>query len=360
MAPRVRLILLVALAALLAASAAPGAESARPSVGIAALGAIELTGSVMYLKLDDAGARLLVSTVRYPAGELRRAEAHMHELPDAKTLVHRLTRTIDDPVAVALSPDGGQVAAGCGTDVCIHDWGAATVRQQLTGRGRRQEIGALALRPDVGLVLAAQRQQMEVLSWDLRNGTHRAWEVAGVGERLREAVTPRLHGRAPWTPRWVGASPDGERVASHRDDGMVSVWSRSGQPLTSLTVTAYADLDPAFAPTGELLALRTGDERVSVIDVERERVVVSVPAPPSRSFRRAELLLGARARFLAVPRPDGVALHALPAGQIVAVVPVPDEIWRIAMSAQAGVLALATQHRVTLWSLSVPDPAASR
>src|SRR5262249_52813497 len=153
----------------------------------------------------------------------------------------------------------------------------------------------LALRSDVGLLVAAQRNRMEILTWDLENGSRQSWAVASVGERLRESVAPRLHGGPPWMPRWVGISPDATRVASYRDDGIVRVWTRGGAPITSFKLTGYLDLDPAFAPDGTLLGMRAFNGRLTVVNGERERVVVDVEDGAGRSVRRAALLLGTRA-----------------------------------------------------------------
>ena len=49
-----------------------GVSGEPVSRGVTPAGAIEVEGSVMLVKLDDAGTRLAVSTVRYPEGELQR------------------------------------------------------------------------------------------------------------------------------------------------------------------------------------------------------------------------------------------------------------------------------------------------
>ena len=332
---------------------------ARPPVAepagrnVAPIGAIDVAGSVMRVTLDDAGARLLVSTVRYPEGGLQRNELHLHELASAGGVVHRGTRDIADAMSVALSPDGKRIAVGCGVQVCLHEWGVGPPDKQLAVGGRPREVGALALRPDVGLLVAAQRQRMEILSWDLKEDVHRAWAVASAGERLREGFTPRFHGRPLWTPRWVGISPDGQRIASIRDDGVLSLWRRDGQSIKSLASSTYSDLDPAFASDGALFMVRAGDGRLTVVDVESERVLLSVDASPVRqSVRPAALLVPGSSRYLAVSRPEGVVLHAVPSGDVPVIVPIPDHVWGIAMSGNGRVIAVATQHRVTLWSVT--------
>jgi hypothetical protein len=330
------------------AAAETGTLVARP------LGAIDVAGSVMQVRLDMTGRRVLVSTVRYPEGGMRQDELHLYELaaPDGDgRLLHRGTRGIDDVESVALARDGERMALGCEGGICIHRWGAAAIETRLAAPDRRREIGALALRPDVGLVVAAQRYRMEILSWELPSGEERRWAVAAPSERVREALTPRLHGRPPWIPRWVGVSPDGQRVASIRDDGTVSLWTRDGHLLKSLSV-AYGDVDPAFTPAGRLVAARSWNGRLSVVDVEDDRVLITVDERPSRSPRRAALVFGGGVGYVATAGADGVVLQTLSSGAAVVRVPLPDEIWRITTSEDGARLAVATQHRVTLWSLS--------
>ncbi len=350
-----------AMAALLAGAAlagvAPGIGAAQP-VRATPLGAVDVAGSVMHVRIDDAGARLAIATVRYPEGGLRRDELHCHELGGAgspPTPVHRLTRDIDDVEAAALSRDGERVAVSCGPDVCILRWGAEAIESRLAAGARRGAIGALAFRPDHGLLVAAQREHKRIVAWDLPQTAAREWAVAGVGERMREAVTPRLHGGPPWVPRWVGISPDGGRIAAIRDDGTVSVWTRAGTAVTSLPGPYHADMDPAFAPDGALLALHPGNGRIAAVDVDTGRVVLAVEDRPSRSVRRAALLLAGRAGYLAVAGSDAVALHAVPSGALAASIPVAEPVWRMAISGDGRLLAVATQHRVTLWRLA-PEP----
>jgi hypothetical protein len=193
---------------------------------------------------------------------------------------------------------------------------------------------------------------MQVLAWDLPDGPRRQWSVAGGGERVREWLPPRLHGRPSWTPRWVGISRDGQRIGSIRDDGTISLCYRGGRSIASRRFSRYADLEPAFTPDDRLVASRVGDERLSVIDVESERVLLSVADPASKSMRRAALLFWRDRGYLAVSAAGGVTLHAIPAGEVVALIPEAEPGWRVAMSGQGDVVAVGTQHRVTIWRLT--------
>jgi WD40 repeat protein len=343
----------VALVACLVLSASPHPSSNAEPPGVSALGVIDVAGSVMHLRLDEAGRRVLVSTVRYPEGG-RRDELHLYELAGsgrAEGPVHRLTRDIDDVESVALATDGERIAVGCGPDVCIQRWGAEAIESRLAASSRRRELGSLAFRPDLGLLVAAQRPRMEIIVWDLADGARRQWAVASGSERLQEAFTPRLHGRPLWTPRWVGISPDGQRVASIRDDGTVSLWGRTGQLVKSFRGPYYADMDPAFTLNGALIVLTARDGGLSAVDAESERVLLTVKDRPSRSVRRAALLFGARVGYLAASRTDDVMLHTLPSGAVAATLAVREPVWRLAVSGDGRVVAIATQHRVTFWSL---------
>jgi hypothetical protein len=336
--------------------AQPSFPRAAPPLSASALGAVDLAGSVMHLRLDDAAGRVFVSTVRYPGGGLRRDELHLYDLGGAGRPggpAHRLTRDIDDVESVALSRDGERIAVGCAAGVCIHRWGAEAVERQLAAPGKRRELGSLAFRPD--LLVAAQRQRMEIVAWELGDGGQRQWAVASAGERFREGLTPRLHGRPLWAPRWVGISPDGRRIAAIRDDGTVSLWGRAGEAVKSLRGPPLADMDPAFAPDGRLVVLHALDGRISAVDAESEHVLLSVEDRARHSVRRAALLFGALGSYLATAGPDGVVLHALPSGAVATTLPAPDAVWRIAISGDGRVVAVATQHRVHFWSVA-PKP----
>lgn len=45
-------------------------------------------------------------------------------------------------------------------------------------------------------------------------------------------------------------------------------------------------------------------------------------------------------------------LHTVASGEPAAVLPLPGPVWRIAMSGNGRVVAVATQHRITLWRLT--------
>ena len=265
--------------------------------------------------------------------------------------VHRLTRDIDDVESAALCP-----ATASGSP-----WAAAPTSASAAGTPRRTSrsspraraagsSAALAFRPDLGLLVAAQQQRMEIIAWVLAGAARRQWAVASGAERVREALTPRLHGRPPWIPRWVGISPDGQRVASIRDDGTVSLWSRTG---------GGAQVDARARTT----ATWTRRLRPRMLVVVHAREAGSPPSTRSASaccsrWRTGRRAHAARRAPVRGPRqvsgaggPDGVMFHALPSGAAAVTLPVREPVWRLAMSGDGRVVAMATQHRVSFWSL---------
>jgi hypothetical protein len=65
------------------------AGAPRAARGVVLLGTIEVAGTVWHLRLDDAGRRLALSTVRYPENELQRNELSLYTLPASGTLAER-------------------------------------------------------------------------------------------------------------------------------------------------------------------------------------------------------------------------------------------------------------------------------
>ena len=343
-------------ALLLACLAASGGQAAPRAElvprGVTALGAVQVEGHALHVALDDAGRRMVVATVRYPESG-RRDELHRYEIPNTGPIVTLPAWAISDVASVALSPGGDLIALACGAKVCVRDWETGAVRHELAARARPREIGALAYRPDVSLLVGIQRLRYEILTWDVERGAHHSWVAASLGERAKESVTIRFHGSPQWMPRWIGIAPDTTRVAAIRDDGTVLLWSRAGELITSRTLSRYPLVDPGFAPDGTLIGLHRPDGRLEAVDIERDRVLLSLD-DVSRPARTMALLLSARGSYVAAGRPDGVTLHAFPRGEAKAVIPVAGTINEIAVNRQGGRVAVATAHEVTLWSLTDP------
>jgi hypothetical protein len=150
------------------------------------------------VKLDDA-AGAWSSPPCVPPGGLRRDELHFYDLAGpgrAEGPVHRLTRDIEDVESATLSRDGERIAVGCGPDVCIRRWDAEAVESQLPAGARRRELGARAFRPDLGLLVAAQRQRMQIIAWELAapRADSGRWRALRAGARLSRPDCSRPHG----------------------------------------------------------------------------------------------------------------------------------------------------------------------
>jgi hypothetical protein len=91
------------------------------------------------------------------------------------------------------------------------------------------------------------------------------------------------------------------------------------------------------------------DSRISAVDTGTSVLAVE-DRPAQRTAPRCSS--GARGGYLATSGPDGVVLHALPSGTAAVTLPVREPIWRLAMSGDGRVVAVASQHRVSFWSLT--------
>jgi WD40 repeat protein/serine/threonine protein kinase len=171
-----------------------------------------------------------------------------------------LTLRGDINTPVALSPDGGRVAA-FRADRSIVVWDAATGRELLTLPGHAGSLGALAFSPD-GYHLASGGDDSVVRLWDLKTGK----EVLAL---------PGHEGRV----RSLAYSPDGRRLASG-DETTVRVWEvATGEPVHALKGHRAGVWALAFDPTGLRLASANGQDGVKVWDVQNGR---PVPGPPGR------------------------------------------------------------------------------
>jgi WD40 repeat protein len=166
--------------------------------------------------------------------------------------------------SVAFSPDGRRLAGAC-----VHAtkpgevkvWDALTGQEILTLRAHTSSVLSVAFSPD-GHHLAGACNDGTVKVWDVHNG--------------QEEFT--LKGRAGYSVNSVAFSPDGKRLASASNymkvgqlPGEVTVWNaQNGQLELTLKVRRRTDRVEcvAFSPDGKRLATASGDEIVSIWDVQ--------------------------------------------------------------------------------------------
>ena len=135
-------------------------------------------------------------------------------------------------IAIAVSPDGGRIAAAMG-DRTVRLWDAATGELLRTLRGHTDLVMAVAFAPD-GAALASSSYDKTVRIWDLGSAQHRVL---------------RGHGLAVDHVAWRGRS----QVVTGSRDGTLRIW----------------DVPPMALPAAAELARRLDGATSARIDVDR-------------------------------------------------------------------------------------------
>jgi eukaryotic-like serine/threonine-protein kinase len=178
---------------------------------------------------------------------------------------------------VAFSPDGKRLASGS-ADWTVKIWDAtvgppaATAQRARTLRRDNYQtarIGNLAFHPggrQVAVVDALYEQdkalwRTQVNVWDVTTGRKVLGLRAGTGQ------TSFTH---------VAYSPDGGRLASAGDAGVVKIWgAETGKELQTFRAPQGAVSGLAFSPDGQRLALACADG-VKALDAQAGRVVLAL------------------------------------------------------------------------------------
>ncbi|MEA3209628.1 MAG: hypothetical protein QOE70_2685 [Chthoniobacter sp.] len=168
-------------------------------------------------------------------------------------LVRKFQGHADALYALALSPDGQQLATGS-YDQKIKLWSVADGAELKLLKGHTGAVFGLSFRPD-GKVLASASADRTV----------KLWEVA-TGKRLDTFSQPLKEQTA------VAFAPDGKTVAAGGADNRVRIWTVSEQALEGsnpLLLTRFAHdggiLNLAFSPDGQMLASSGADKTAKLL-----------------------------------------------------------------------------------------------
>jgi WD40 repeat protein len=213
----------------------------------------------------------------FSADSTRLASADIQDIRLWDTQTGELIRTFlesDNARAVALSPNGGRVAAERQSGR-ITVWNAATGRPLLnlpieTGGS----VSSLMFSPD-GRLLASGLYSGSIILWDLVTSEQ-------VGQLL-VGHTTSIGGFA--------FSPDGLTLASSDGDGTIRLWAVSPEghlPLGQALTGHYGSMRLAFSPNGLTLASSGNDLTLRLWDLDPAGWQARACGIAARNFRKAE------------------------------------------------------------------------
>ncbi|MBB4683818.1 nSTAND1 domain-containing NTPase [Amycolatopsis jiangsuensis] len=261
---------------------------------------------------------------------------------DGRTRTELATvRTASDAYGVALSKDGGLMAAGtAGGTVLLWDMRDPRHPAQLAaGRGHTDTAVAVAFSPDGRKLVSAAADK-----------TLRLWDVAG-----RQLRSPRVLAGHEKAVTSVAFSPDGRLIASGGYDTSVRLWNAAdGTPAGVLAGHTNAVTGVAFSPVGHLLASAGYDETVRLWDTTSRSPVASLTG--ATSFLEA-VAFSPDGRTVAAGGDDhNTLLWDVDARLKVATFAAPSTIRAVAFSPDgSGIATGAANWAVTLWDVRAAE-----
>ncbi len=167
--------------------------------------------------------------------------------------------------SLAFSPDGGQLAAGIDTSLCL--WDLATRDLRYAKRSSLNTgIASLSWHPD-GKILSFNTGTGDVALWNVAEGAFKSYLHTQVHHNTVAAF-----------------SQEGRRLVTAGGDGVIQVWDADS--LEELLPTGPLLTAAAVDPLGEWVAVGTGDSRIEIHDLQSGdiREEISLPFVPSQLY----------------------------------------------------------------------------
>lgn len=310
-----------------------------------------------------AAAREALS-VRPGDPSARRLLDRLREASSRNPLLFQVTRTLtghsDEVTALAMAANGTLVSGG--KDRTVRVWDLAGGRQRFKMEGHSDAVRSVAISPD-GKLAASGSDDKSILIWDLSKGKRikslfgHAGEIPGLGWSWdsRIVVSAARDGTIKWWDSTTGSEvhgvmggtgrlamrPDGRVFAAEEKDHSISLWDVDRREMI-VSLQGHSDYvwALAFRSDGRVLAAASNDRSVLLWDVTdvgpRHKQV-----PPPKMLAD----IGSRLYALALS-PDGSYLIAGPYRG-------PISVWDLAGGREAGAL---QEHGGSVWALVLsPD-----
>lgn len=192
--------------------------------------------------------------------------------------MHRLvwsSPSSEEPIALAFSRDGSQLASAYYSDSSIYIWNPVTARVSTVLFGHFNSISSLSFGPWPHLASASLDGTVRL--WDVEARVSQAISLDGSGENWR-----------------VQYSPCGSHVLGLSSSGLIATWdSRTGARLASIPRNGFRRF-ATYNTDGSLIALGSSEDGVLLISPRTGELVDQFPIPKGA----AVVTFGASPSFL--------------------------------------------------------------
>ncbi len=304
---------------------------------------------VVPLAVLDAGGADVVSVAWSPGAHLLAAGAYRTlQLWDPVTgkQVAALPGHSDSIWWVTWSPDGSQLASAS-QDGTVRLWDTRRRATLRVLQGHSDTLLSVAWSPD-GTRLLAGNIDGTLDLWDANTGKHLA---AWTGHSPEPSGKGGAWALAVFAAAW---SPDGQRIASTREDNIVQLWeARTGRVLSVLQTNVGSANIVAWSPDGHTLAVSNDLGSVQLWNAQTGKNLALLDAHPDSGWANM-VVWSPDGRMLLSTRRDGtVQLWDARGGkELIALQGHTSEVWGAAWSPDG--LRLASGSRDTtirLWGV---------